>query len=924
MSSPVLLPASALRQWLGAGRLPLPAGEDQPRPEESAAGEFAVAFEHDLLRLGFALHGSARDALYRLNDRQLSDLHAPVVQGLESLVGQAVHRHLFLHFPHIMVDDQGYLAWRLWTWLESEDADRGLLTHAPLALLEPCLHFVRPEALAGHGACPICQVPVDRVGGEVYAPPEHHPASVPEASGPELPLRTLRLVHWTAALLAQSVREVLGRRSPPAEHELLALRELVTGASVAVLEDALTGYLDGRERVIIRESLAQVTGTLLAGEDTRPLGLRLLNAQLSSATDVLRAVDVMGGGDGRLEDARGVGRRRKEANLNAWRSTFGSGVAQQALRSMGFYRDHDQRVEPQLQTQGEVRQALRLPRLGRPLRRALLDLLEARPVEALPEELGRHRRAWILLAERLHPLEDQRRISVVAAFTALRGGLRERGETRYARVRFPEGAGYQERAGVLQHRSVQSNVEWAFRRGDIGAAWTLLAARPGQLGRSLDRLLRSSDAATLTAARPLLESALGGLTLPMLLTLRGHLRGRALPDRQSRTVRVRTGRIKTLPALPPLDADLVDDLAGQITHALVDLPLAEDSPLKNVDLMQIDAGCAELMAPLAQRTASEALEVVPAGSRMPIRLAGVAGTPRLFVHWVEPDHSRVDLDLSAAFYGADWSLYGVCAFHALSPVLWGRAVALHSGDLQSGPAPHGATEFVDLDLEALQAAKVRHVAITVHSYTHIPFEELPTCTSGVLIVPPGESTGSQTQRIRPQGSPFRPEQVLQAAHLQGREQTRLTFSLDLVDNLITYADLPLGSHRTLLAGKDEIASILMGLDEDRRLGVRTTMAELAAIQAARSAQRVRVIRGEHAHTVHRQEGRDFLADLLRLLAGGLAGAERSGLDGLEPADVVVCRLPCDQGVGPDSVVVTPSPQRQPTGRPVSLHWLLGA
>jgi len=903
MTTETVLPDSALRQWLADGRLPLPRGRGGRQSDQRP-----VAFEHDLLRLGFVINMQVREELFLLDDQQLGVLHDQVVSALADLVGQAEHRHLFLHFPNIVVDDLGYLAWRLWTWMENEDAKLGL-RDTQMRLLEPCLHFVQQGALNGHGACPICQVPIDRVGGNVFMPSEHQTAK------PERPLRMLSLISLDTALTIGTLREAFGRRTPLAEHELLVLRELAASLGPSPLAESLADYLNGESRVMVREALAQITGTLLGRDDARSLGLTLLGAQLTSATDVLRAVDVMGGGDGRLEDARGIGRGRQEAALNAQRSTFGSGTAlDRARQLLGFNHDYGQRARPDLQTKGEARKAVSLPKLGRPLRRALLDLLEARPAAVLPEELGRHRRAWILLGERLHPLEDPRRMSVVAAFTALRGGRVRQHPSRF--MRLPEGAGYQNRAGRLLHRSLQSDVEWAFRRGDIEMAWTLLATRPGQLGRSLERLVRASDAETLTRMRPVLDRAFARMTLPMLLSLRGHLRGRALEGRESRTVRVHTGRIKTLPALPPLNPGVVTQLAEQLTLALVALPLADDSPLRDVDLMQIDAGSAELMAPLAQRTASETLELVPAGSRMPISLPGLTGTPRLFVHWVEPEHSRVDLDLSAAFYSAEWTLLGACTFHGLTPVLGGRVVARHSGDLQSGPAPHGATEFVDLDLDALRAAHVRHVVITVNSYTRLPFEELLTCTSGVLIVPSGE--------VQPPGSPFRPEQVLQAAHLQGREQTRLTFALDLDENVMTYADLPLGSHRTLMAGQDEITSVLSGLEEDRRLGVRISMQELAVLQASRSAERVRVIHDQHAYTVRRQKDEAFLPAIQRLLSGDLTGAERSDLAELEPADVVVCRVPSDQGVGPNSFVVTPSPQRQHTGQPVSLRWLLDA
>ena len=38
---------------------------------------------------------------------------------------------------------------------------------------------------------------------------------------------------------------------------------------------------------------------------------------------------------------------------------------------------------------------------------------------------------------------------------------------------------------------------------------------------------------------------------------------------------------------------------------------------------------------------------------------------RLFLHWVESEHVRVDLDLSCAFFRADWSHAGHCDYTTL-------------------------------------------------------------------------------------------------------------------------------------------------------------------------------------------------------------------------------------------------------------------
>ncbi|ULH17677.1 TerD family protein (plasmid) [Deinococcus sp. KNUC1210] len=905
-------PSRTLTAALRAGQLPVPVGVRTGRSANTAA----AAFEADLLRLGFLLDDDARDRLLRLSSAQLTLFHAEVLPAAKALVGDAVHRHLFLQFPEINVDDHAYLSWRIWTWARSVRGQQGETVDPDLRLLEPCLHLIHVNALKDHGACPVCQVPIQTVEGQVFSPPEHLPQGA---------LSPLRLLRGNPAELALTdlLLSRLQSTAPAAEHELAELRDAVRTLPLEALESHLSAYLTGERRVAVREVLAQVTGTLMAEEARRDLGVALLSSQLANASDILRACDVLGGGDGRLEDARGVGKTRAVATRTLQTSTFGTRMSTAFGRMTGSFNfdarsDHAQSAAPE-QSKGETRRAITLPKLSRPLRRALLDLLERRPAVLLPEELARHARAWTLLAERLHPLEDRRRVNVCAAFTALRGGLKgvHAVDLSAAGVTVPAQAGYAVWNGTLTHRSATSDLEMALKRGDLSSAWALVANRPGVLARRIDHLARASTPEQLEAAAPAIQKALRALSLPLLLTLRGHLRSRTATSRAQRSVRVKSGKVKILPALPALDVAVSAPLLSAVQEALSVLPLADTSPLRTVSLIQLGQGLENLMVPLARRTASEGLELTPAGSRLPIDLES-GMIPRLFVHWVEPASSRVDLDLSAAFYGADWTSLGVCNFGDLQ----GRGnrgvvLATHSGDLQSAPAPHGATEFIDLNLEACRNAGVRHVAITVHSYTDIPFEELPTCTAGIMLLSPEEARGGK-------GSPFRPERVVQALQLSGRENTRLALALDLQDRVMVHADLPLGGGRTIHHSSDSIVNTLRTMNDERALGLRPDLRELAVLQASRAGASVRVIVENQAYTVHREEGVDFTQVILALLDGMTGGHQGEALETLPHADLVVSVNPTTTGVGPLTWVISSSALRQQTGVPLPISWLLDA
>ncbi len=64
---------------------------------------------------------------------------------------------------------------------------------------------------------------------------------------------------------------------------------------------------------------------------------------------------------------------------------------------------------------------------------------------------------------------------------------------------------------------------------------------------------------------------------------------------------------------------------------------------------------------------------------------------------MQPADQRVDLDLALGMYDQDWTHTGTCDYTRLSLV-----GAVHSGDYTDAPAPHGATEFLDIDLDALR------------------------------------------------------------------------------------------------------------------------------------------------------------------------------------------------------------------------------
>ena len=97
-------------------------------------------------------------------------------------------------------------------------------------------------------------------------------------------------------------------------------------------------------------------------------------------------------------------------------------------------------------------------------------------------------------------------------------------------------------------------------------------------------------------------------------------------------------------------------------------------------------------------------------------------------------NTTVDLDLSVAFFDDAWQHVATCDFTNL---IVGGGAAMHSGDGSEAPLPHGASEFVDLDVAALAAERARHAVVVVFSFNDIAFDRLPHGFVGIAAAPDG-------------------------------------------------------------------------------------------------------------------------------------------------------------------------------------------
>ncbi|MFH8796638.1 hypothetical protein [Streptomyces sp. NPDC017941] len=836
-----------------------------------------VVLEAELADRGHLLTVPLRRALTALPAAELAATGMRLLADVDALMGSdRTHAPLFGGFPDVVPYQHARDRFTtvVLDHLVSQPHQPCMACGLPgrrVRALTPCAHLICEGCVAAfEGCCELCcgwyECPVCDSRYETEGPtdPWIDPATGrPAASAPGDGGNVLRALGLGTPRDAEAeLAALLARRTPlnPQDHDdlVLLLGRVHRRADAA----------DWLPREIpLRESKALVLAPLLDDPATRPLVARYAD----SATDVLRLLVVRSGGDPDLLDPPRL-------------RSLPRAVRRELLLLLGSFG---------------------VPRLCEDLARHPAAWKRAGEVLHPFEGVTRANRSR----------RDGGHARVALAFAVLRGTRLT--DPALTDVLLTEAAHHDVirlDGDRLRHVGRRSRVEAALAAWDTTTATALLRDRPGELLRRLDVLLARSGGTMVPAAMAeALAHALPRAGVGPLLGAFGRMKVRAEPG--GRRVFFPRGRVTKAfavddhrPPLPPrvasrvaelIEAEAVrrlalgvgagagafagagagaggggrpDSAAGKVerarrrhvgVHAGGTGGGAREDGGAGADgsrgrgagavgpygVAVLDAGLRDLPVPFAERASAAALVSVPRGSSLP--MPGDSERVRLFLHWTQPKGVRVDLDLSVALYDDAWRFVGLCDYTQLE---YAGGAALHSGDLTAAPAPHGATEYLDLDLPRLAAAGVRYVVPAVLSYNDVPFDRLPDAFAGFMAV-------DGTSR-RP--AAFDPRTVRQRFDLAGDAALRVPMIVDLRSRRAWWADLTLatgeGTHdvwryRAVLgrAGHDLLDTF--------EPGGRTTLWDLACWTAAARTDGDVLVRGRgHVLWGYRREPGEPRAD----------------------------------------------------------------
>ncbi|MBN9418940.1 hypothetical protein ABS71_02100 [bacterium SCN 62-11] len=455
------------------------------------------------------------------------------------------------------------------------------------------------------------------------------------------------------------------------------------------------------------------------------------------------------------------------------------------------------------------------PKLTRVQRRLVLGALER--ATNLAEDLRRYRGLWLALGRGLHPGAESKRFPRAAqAFHELRNGT---------------------------IRTFNSSIEMAFQAGKSLEMLEKLAERPSLLARRLQQLLRANPSAQATILDRLRRVA-PEVPLKLLIQLESYFRHQWRS--KYRVIVNKKGKMRVVPRPYTLNGELLEQLAD-LLQAEIRAQVALKGSWSGKKCW-IDPELKRYTIPFQLRKTSDGMMVLGRGTRLPLEPGKVL---RLFVYWKQ-NQRRTDLDLSLIKFDQEMRATGNVSYTRLA-----SGGIVHSGDIQD--APHGAAEFIDVDLSVVrELADCRYLAPQINHFRGEKFNQMD-CHSGWMI----------REQVDASYQTFDLKTVQNKFDLTGSSGYCLPILVDLAKSEILFVDLYVTGSGSQNTAERSVHDVSVLSREMVRLGeMLPNLYDLAVLhQQARGAEPVD--QPEEAKITFGLSGRTYSADRMEKILSEL-------------------------------------------------------
>ena len=480
---------------------------------------------------------------------------------------------------------------------------------------------------------------------------------------------------------------------------------------------------------------------------------------LSTPTDILRYLWYKKTGFAQLVKPKVI-RKRKQKNA----------------RTIVWTVDRNAQVQAQTQVQARADLKLKYSRREGAMVAGWLNALPQSPAQ-LCEIMHPKRGMWVRFIRALRLAEYSKRPALAK--------LRETLDVFYNQT-------YEVWQGRVNHFRLRAEAE---------PTLALLQQRPGLFARSLFANMLWFGAEPTVAA---FTEVLDQVPARLVFTLAMYAEDYFTPGTQ-RVVKPLGGGSKTIKANQYLDIYTAEQLQA-MQAAIVDLCLLamrrRFAALPTTHrTMYIDPALFKLPVAIGDR--SETVQDVPA-ALMGTRFAVEGEAVRLFMQWgvgLPAQHIDMDLSCTVAYVGGTEH----CSFSQL--IIKG---CKHSGDVQYIPDQVGTAEYIELDLNALQAAQAQYVTFTSNAYTSGALS--PNLTLGWM-------SSQYPMRISDSGVAYDPSCVQHQVRVTQTLSKGLVFGvLDVAQREIIWLEMPFQGQLVQNLNLTSVRTLLRKLESKLSIG----------------------------------------------------------------------------------------------------------